>query len=146
MSVAASLLVVTLCAPADLVADLYAHRLMFDGEGRPVVPVGLMQGAGRLVVESDGGLVVTLSQGGGREERVEVAPRTPITLERVGGAAGQVEELWVIETLEREDRLRRREVAERWRAQGVPVEVVSLGPERTQTLVGGRRAPALATA
>jgi adenylosuccinate synthase len=29
---------------------------------------------------------------------------------------------------------------------GVPVEVVSLGPERTQTLVDGRRAAALATA
>jgi adenylosuccinate synthase len=29
---------------------------------------------------------------------------------------------------------------------GIPVEVVSLGPERTQTLVGGRRAAALAHA
>jgi adenylosuccinate synthase len=58
---------------------------------------------------------------------------------------------WSAEIRDASDRTTLPQEAQRYLARieeitGVPVEVVSLGPERTQTLVDGRRAVALATA
>jgi adenylosuccinate synthase len=58
---------------------------------------------------------------------------------------------WSAEIRDASDRTTLPQAAQRYLARieeitGVPVEVVSLGPERTQTLVDGRRAVALATA
>jgi adenylosuccinate synthase len=58
---------------------------------------------------------------------------------------------WSAEIRDATDRSTLPDAAQRYLARieeitGVPVEVVSLGPERTQTLVDGRRAVALATA
>lgn len=124
---AALVLTMALLAPADFVEDLYAHRLLFDVHGRPVVSVGMMQGASRVVLESEDGLVVTIRQGSGREARMQVPSRTALTLQRVSGKPGKVEELWILETLEGEERARRREVAARWREQGVPVQTLDVG-------------------
>lgn len=127
MSVAATLLLFALAAPADLVGDLYAHRLLFNDAGQPIVQVGLMQGAARVVMDSEDGLRITVAQAGGREETLEVAPRTPFVIERLRGAAGKVEDLWILETLEGEDRLRKRQAAARWADSGLAVEILDVG-------------------
>lgn len=125
----AALVLVALAAPAGIVEDLYSHRLLFDGKGQPVVPVGMMQGQSRVTLEAEGGLVVVVPDAKGGEARFEVPPRTPLVVEKgepTGKAAG-VEELWVLETLEAEDRGRKRDVAQAWRARGVSVEILDVG-------------------
>jgi stage II sporulation protein D len=129
MSLATLSLVLGLGLAEGIVEDLYSHRLLFDDRGRPVVPVGMMQGAARVVVEAESGLVVTVPQASGAEARLEVPPRTPLIVEKgtSGGGAAVVEELWVLETLEGEDRARKREAAAQWRSRGVDVEILDVG-------------------
>lgn len=119
---------------AGIAEDLYGHRLLFDAAGRPVVAIGMMQGAARVVVQSPQGLVVTVvtaGGGGGRgepeETRVEVAAGAPLVIERVVGAPGRVRELLVIETLEADDRSRKRDVVAHWKGQGVHASLLEVG-------------------
>lgn len=119
----ACLLALGLAAPAGLVDDLYSHRLLFDDAGRPAVPIGMMQGRDRVVVVGERGLVVTVEG----SEPVEVAPGTPLVIERVGGAPARVRDLWVLETLEGDARAGRHAVADTWRARGVPAQVIDVG-------------------
>lgn len=117
---------VALVAPAGLVEDLYSHRLLFDGKGHPVVPVGMMRGATRVVLESETGLVFTLLDGE-KEERVVLPARTTLTVEKGPGKPAVFDELWVIETLEGDERAHKREVAATWRSRGISAEVLDVG-------------------
>jgi peptidoglycan hydrolase-like amidase len=109
-------------APAGIVEDLYSHRLLFDGQGRPVVPIGMMQGAPRVVIESDAGLVVVVN-----DKREEIPPHVPVVVEKGDGRAGAVAQLWVLETLEGEDRAKKRDAAAAWKAKGVAAEILDVG-------------------
>jgi peptidoglycan hydrolase-like amidase len=116
--------------PAGIAEDLYGHRLLFDVAGSPVVPIGMMQGASRVVVESPTGLIITVSttvKGELTEKRVELEPGVPLVVERVAGTAARVAELLVIETLEGDDRARKREVVAAWQKKGVRASVVDAG-------------------
>lgn len=119
----AALLTLGLVAPAGLVDDLYSHRLLFDEAGGPAVPIGMMQGRDHVVVVGEHGLVISLEGGA----PIEVPPRAPVVIERVGGAPARVRELWVLETLEGEARARRHAAADTWRARGVPAQVFDVG-------------------
>jgi peptidoglycan hydrolase-like amidase len=105
-----------------LVDELYGNRLMFAVNGRPLVPLGMMQGHSRLVVRASGGLV--LDVGG---IIIEVPGETPVTIERLTGSPGVVRELQVIETLEGKDRSRRRAVMDAWTKRGVAVAAFDVG-------------------
>lgn len=125
MSAAAGALVLlaTLALPAGLVEDLYSHRLLFDDAGRPLVPIGMMQGASRVVVDSEQGLVVTVGEGA----PFEVPAGTPLTVELVSGTPARVRPLWVVETLEHDARARKREAADTWKARGLTVSILDVG-------------------
>lgn len=121
--------VVALATPAGLVEDLYSHRLLFDAHGRPLVPVGMMQGQARVTLEAEAGLVVTVVDAEGGEARLDVPARAPLVVEKLDGAgqAAVVEELWVLETLEGGERGRKRDAAAAWRGRGVAVEILDVG-------------------
>lgn len=108
--------------PDPLVRELYAHRLAFDGRGRPLVAIGLMQGQKRVVVRAKGGLVVTIG-----EQRVDVAADTPVVIDRVSGTPAAVRELFVVDTLEGADRRLRAGVIEGWKKRGLPVRAFDSG-------------------
>jgi stage II sporulation protein D len=112
---------------AGISDDLYGHRLLFDAEGRPVVPIGMMQGASRVVLESPQGLVVVVANDKGDELRSEIAPGTPLLVERQSGTPARTHDVLVIETLEADDRARKRDVAASWTARGVPASIVEVG-------------------
>lgn len=116
-------LLAALLAPAGLVEDLYSHRLMFDEAGRPLVPIGMMQGASRVVLEGEHGLVVTAGEG----PPFEVPPNTPLVVERASGAPAKVRSLWIVETLEHDARARKREVADAWKARGLAAQILDVG-------------------
>ncbi|HEY4221388.1 MAG TPA: SpoIID/LytB domain-containing protein [Myxococcota bacterium] len=120
--IAALALVVSLAAPAGLVDDLYAHRLLFDESGRPLVSVGMMQGAARVSLESASGLVITIG-----EQTIETGPLERAVVEKNGGVPGVVETVQILETLEGEDRAKRKDAAASWEADGVHVELIDVG-------------------
>jgi stage II sporulation protein D len=109
--------------PIDpLVRALYAHRLAFDARGRPLVPIGLMQGQSRVVVRAKGGLVVTMGA-----ERIESEADTPVVIERLTGTPAKFRERLVVETLEGNDRRGRGASLERWRKRGVNARALDTG-------------------
>jgi peptidoglycan hydrolase-like amidase len=105
-----------------LVRELYAHRLAFDGRGRPLIAIGLMQGQKRVVVRAKGGFVVTVG-----EQHVEVAADKPVVIERLQGTPAQLRELAVVDTLEGSDRRLRAAVVEGWKKRGLPVRAYECG-------------------
>lgn len=111
-------------APAQdpLVRELYAHRLIFDDKGRPLVPLGLMQGQKRVVVRAKGGLIVTVG-----EVRVDVVGDTPVVIDHVAGVAARTRELLVVDTLEGADRRLRAGIVEGWKKRGLPVRAFDTG-------------------
>ncbi|MBI1946986.1 MAG: SpoIID/LytB domain-containing protein [Deltaproteobacteria bacterium] len=119
----APLLLAALLAQAGLVEDLYSHRLLFDERGRPLVPIGMMQNAARVVVVGEHGLLVTA----GEAPPVEVTPGVPLVVERVSGTAAVVRPLWVIETLEAEARQQKRAAADVWAGRGLAAQILDVG-------------------
>ena len=117
------LLAVALVLPAGLIEDLYSHRLLFDDSGRPVIPVGMMQGRDRVVVEGERGLIVTVGEGA----PVDVPPGTSLVVERSSGRPAKLRALWIIETLEGAARATRRNVAARWQSRGLHVDLLDVG-------------------
>jgi peptidoglycan hydrolase-like amidase len=105
-----------------IVADLYGNRLLFDDAGRPLVPLGLMQGQRRVVLRAPGGLVVTVEGG-----RAELNGDTPLVVDRISGVAAKTKSLLVLETLEGKDRSQRRAAIDRWKARGFAARSVDAG-------------------
>ncbi len=102
--------------------ELYGNRLLFDDSGRPVVPLGLMQGQKRVVLRAAGGLVVTVEGG-----RAELGADTPLVIDRVAGVAAKTRALLVVETLEGKARSERRAAIERWKQRGLAARAVDTG-------------------
>ncbi len=110
-------------------AALYDHRFRFDGDGRPVMTVGLMDGQAEVAVRaatpwrlrfSDGTALRTLALAAGTRVTVKIKEATPARVRR-----------WaVLETLEREDRVRAESLAATWRTRlgaGSAVRVFDVG-------------------
>jgi stage II sporulation protein D len=110
-------------ASAGTLEDLYSNRLLFDGEGRPLVPVRMMEGRGRVEIVGEAGLAVEIEGG----PTGSVAPGGTLVVERTAGRAAQVERLWVLETLESERRDERDQVVAAWKARGLAVRLLPTG-------------------
>jgi len=104
-------------------ADLHGNRLLFSSDAKPLVPVRLMEGQGRveLVLPSGGTLYDAAGQAFPLDEGATVA------VERVSGTPAEVKEAWVLDTLEGEDRSKRQEALKEWEARGVKVRLVPVG-------------------
>ena len=116
------LLLAALSLSAGIAEDLYGHRLLFDADGMPVIPIGMMQGASRVMVESAQGLTVTIG-----DTEIEIAPAVPLLIERIAGRPARVQEVLVIDTLEADDRARKRDVLAERKAAGVRASLIDVG-------------------
>ncbi|MBM4283256.1 MAG: SpoIID/LytB domain-containing protein [Deltaproteobacteria bacterium] len=105
-----------------IVDDLYGRRLLFADDGRPLVPLGMMQGQTKVVVRAPRGLLLDV---GGKPLRVR--GKAPVAIAVEGGKPGVVRRLYVVETLEGEARATKRAAADRWRARGLDVVVLDTG-------------------
>ena len=105
-----------------IVDDLYGRRLLFADDGRPLVPLGMMQGQKTVVLHGKHGLVVDV---GGKETRVKGDARVVVEVKE--SKPGVVRTLYVIETLEGEARATKRAAAERWKQRGLDVVVLDTG-------------------
>ena len=105
-----------------VVDDLYGRRLLFADDGRPLVPLGMMQGQKKVVVRGGHGLIIDV---GGTEARVDDDAR--IVVEVTDGKPGIVRTLYVVETLEGAARATKRVAAERWKQRGLDVVVLDTG-------------------
>jgi peptidoglycan hydrolase-like amidase len=106
----------------SIVDDLYGRRLLFADDGRPLVPLGMMQGQQKVVLRGKKGLVVDV---GGKELRTKADER--VVVEVASSKAGAVRTLYVVETLEGEARATKRAAAERWKQRGLDVVVLDTG-------------------
>src|SRR5207253_647554 len=75
---------------SSIVDDLYGHRLLFSADGAPLVPIGMMTGAARVVIESDVPLVVTVD-----DTRMDWPAKTPLAIDRKSGTAAKVSK-WLV--------------------------------------------------
>jgi peptidoglycan hydrolase-like amidase len=107
---------------SGVVDDLYGNRLLFGEDGRPLVPVGMMQGQKRVVVRAPGGLVVDVN-----DKKLEIPGDTPIVIDRKLGTAAVTRELLVIDTLEGEARANKRARLEHWKKRGLEVKAFDVG-------------------
>ena len=105
-----------------IVDDLYGRRLLFADDGRPLVPLGMMQGQKKVVAHAKHGLVVDV---GGKQTRVKGDAR--VVVEVQNATPGTVRTLFVVETLEGDARATKRAAAERWKARGLDVVVLDTG-------------------
>ncbi len=123
-AVVLALLLSASAARAGVLDDLYSKRLLFDAQGRPLVPVGLMEQQARVVLRSEGGITLTLGEG---LAPVVVPAGVSVVVEDAGGKPAKVVAWTVLELLDGKDRARRKEVVDRWAARGIPVELVATG-------------------
>lgn len=127
-------------AHADLVTDLYTHRLLFAQEGDPLVAVGLAHSAKRVVlqipvdmrIEADGLLLQDLPlalDDVAQDLHISAADVRELIVEIdwLRGAPAVVEETTIVETLEGPDRALQQEKREMWRGRGVQVDAISVG-------------------
>lgn len=116
----------TMSAPihAMTVDELYSNRLFFDGEGRPLVTVRLMERQRQVTLTAPAGSRFALDDKAARP----LPAGAQIIVERQAGAAAKVRSRWILETLEGKGRLKeRREALKRWKARGVAVSTVNVG-------------------
>ncbi|MDP2344681.1 MAG: SpoIID/LytB domain-containing protein [Deltaproteobacteria bacterium] len=114
--------VLALLLAGSVVEDLYGNRLLFGDDGRPLVPVGMMQGQKRVVVRAPGGLVVDVN-----DKKLEIPGDTPIVIDRKSGVAAVTRELLVIDTLEGDERSNKRARLEHWKKRGLDVKAFDVG-------------------
>ncbi len=107
---------------STIVDDLYGRRLLFADDGRPLVPLGMMQGQQKVGLHGKHGLVVDV---GGEQVRVAGAARVLVEVKE--STPGVVRTLYVVETLEGPARSTKRAAAERWRARGLDVVALETG-------------------
>ncbi len=114
-------LLLALTVSSTIVDDLYGRRLLFGEDGRPLVPLGMMQGQQRVVVSAanDGGLVIDVG-----DVRVEA---TSVVIELKSSTPGVAKTLQVVETLENQARSEKRKKLEEWKAKGVDVRAYDVG-------------------
>jgi SpoIID/LytB domain protein len=128
-ALALALLVVAAPATAGLHHDLTGNRLMFAEGGGAKVPVRLMEDQTKVSLQGD--QVIVLEVIGAADDkpklRLEVPAGQPIEIVHTGGAPAQVDERWVLETLEHGERQKRKEARKRWRERGVKVDLVRVG-------------------
>ena len=115
-------LVVALGLSSSVVDDLYGNRLLFGEDGRPLVPLGMMQGQKRVVVRAAGGLVVEVA-----DRTIEVPGDTPIVIDLVSSTPATTRTLQVLETLEGDARAQKRASLEAWKKRGVDVKAYEVG-------------------
>lgn len=115
-------LVLALSVSSTIVDDLYGRRLLFGEDGRPLVPLGMMQGQKRVVVRAKDGLVVDVG-----DAHVEIDGDTPVVIDLKSGTPGKATSLQIVETLENEARSEKRAKLEAWRARGVDVKAYDVG-------------------
>ena len=111
---------------STIVDDLYGRRLLFGDDGRPLVPLGMMQGQKRVVVHAARGASGAVSVDVG-DAHVDVAAGADIVIEWQSGMPGAVRALQIVETLEGEARGEKRARLEHWRQQGVDVRAYDVG-------------------
>ncbi len=119
---AASSLLTSSPVRAGVVDDLYGNRLLFNADGQPLVPLGMMQGQNRVVVRASSGLMLEVG-----DRTIDVAADTPVVLERLSGVAGIVRELQVLATLEGPDRPQKKAELTKWHSRGLVVRAVDVG-------------------
>jgi stage II sporulation protein D len=106
----------------SIVDDLYGRRLLFAEDGRPLVPLGMMQGQTTVVVHGKKGLVVDVDG-----TKVQMRGDARLSIAVVDSQPAAVRTLYVVETLEGEARTTKRAVADRWRERGLEVVVLDTG-------------------
>lgn len=109
-------------AHATPLEDLYANRLLFDEDGRPLIPVRMMERQQRVVVWSEKPLLVEMNHAGRPPSRAR-----RVVVQRLRGEAAPAVTHQVIETLEEEERETREMAVGRWESRGVPVRVLPVG-------------------
>ncbi len=115
-------LALVLALSSSVLDDLYGNRLLFQEDGRPLVPVGMMQGQRRVVLRAPGGLIVDVG-----DKRLEIPSDTPIVIDRKSGAPALTREILVVETLEGDERSTRRARIEHWMKRGVDAKAYDVG-------------------
>ena len=106
----------------SIIDDLYGNRLLFSADGRPLVPLGMMQGQRRVVVRAAHGLIVEVN---GKD--IEVPGDTPIVIDRISGTPAITRDLLVIDTLEGSLRSTKKAQIEQWKKRGVDVRAFEVG-------------------
>jgi SpoIID/LytB domain protein len=115
-------LALALALSSSIVDDLYGKRLLFDADGRPLVPLGMMQGQQRVVLHAREGLVIEVG-----DAHVEVGGDVAVTIDAVGGTPAVTRDLLVLETLENAARSQKRARLAAWKARGVDVKAYDVG-------------------
>lgn len=109
---------------ASVLDDLFANRLMFDAAGSPLVAVRMMEGRSSTELVAASGLDVEVLSD---DLQFQVPGGSTLRIERRSGRPARIDERWVLETLEREQRTARREAVARWGSKGVQVQLLSVG-------------------
>ena len=109
-------------ARADVIEDLYGNRLLFAKDGKPLVPVRMMERFSHVEMTARAGLEVTVG-----DHKSEVPAGGTLVVDRLSGQAAKLDRFTVLDTLERSDRARKKEVVARWRKRGLKVGLVPVG-------------------
>ena len=107
---------------AKLLDDLYSKRLLFADSGAPLVPVGMMQGRTRVELSAEAPLVMQID-----DAVIHVPARARVVVEWQRGKPARTRELQVVETLEGDRRLKKRDAIAAWQKKGVGVEALDVG-------------------
>jgi peptidoglycan hydrolase-like amidase len=114
---------VAMILSSTIVDDLYGKRLLFADDGRPLVPLGMMQGQQVVKLRAKQGLVVDV----GGEKTLRAPANAEVVVEVVDGTPGTVRTLFVVETLEREARSTKKAAVSRWKERGLDVAALETG-------------------
>ena len=106
----------------SVIDDLYGNRLLFGDDGRPLVPLGMMQGQRRVVLRAPGGLIVEIN-----DQRLEIPADTPIVVDRRSGTPAVTRDLLVVDTLEGDERQTKRARLDHWKKRGVEARAYDVG-------------------
>lgn len=122
--IALSLSLASSAVSAMTVDELYSNRLFFDGEGRPLVTVRLMERQRQISLSVPAGARLAIDE----QALKPLSPGAKVVVERQRGTAAKVRPRWILETLEGKDRLKERRAAlKRWKSRGVAVSTVNVG-------------------
>jgi len=103
--------------PLDL-ANFYSHRFRFNAVGSPVVTVGLMTGQTEVAVRSIQAQRMRYRDKEG-EKTLQLPAGRRVVVKLRDAAAAKIRRWVVVDTLERDDRVRRDDVRERWEREAL---------------------------
>jgi stage II sporulation protein D len=98
--------------------ELYSGRLLFDGAGKPRIPIGLMERQQAVRFSAPEGLVLVIG-----EEVATLPAGAEVVVQISKSSAAKVKDGFVVETLEGEAREGRRDALKRWRGTGLKVRL-----------------------